>query len=217
VPEWFKGAVLKTAGASAPVGSNPTPSASRPPAPSPRAIPDRRAEARARVTGMKRVLLTGMSGTGKSTVIRRLSALGFKAVDTDDDWPRWVTPARDPESAHSEPDWLWREDLIEHLLCTQDAEVLFVSGCRSNQSEFYPQFDHIVLLTAAPSVIVERLATRSTNDYGKRAEELAQVLRNQEEVEPLLRRAASLEIDTSAPLDEVVQRILRVIQPPASA
>lgn len=30
---------------------------------------------------MKRVLLTGMSGTGKSTVIGRLVSLGFEAAD----------------------------------------------------------------------------------------------------------------------------------------
>ena len=33
---------------------------------------------------MKRVLLTGMSGTGKSTVINELAARGYKAVDIDD-------------------------------------------------------------------------------------------------------------------------------------
>jgi dephospho-CoA kinase len=32
---------------------------------------------------MKRVLLTGMSGTGTSTVINELGARGYKAVDTD--------------------------------------------------------------------------------------------------------------------------------------
>jgi hypothetical protein len=36
------------------------------------------------VVAMKRVLLTGMSGTGKSTVINELTARGYKAVDTDD-------------------------------------------------------------------------------------------------------------------------------------
>src|SRR5215470_14919911 len=36
--------------------------------------------------GMKRVLLTGMSGTGKSSVIRALADLGYKAIDTDDGW-----------------------------------------------------------------------------------------------------------------------------------
>jgi dephospho-CoA kinase len=33
---------------------------------------------------VKRVLLTGFSGTGKSSVIGELAALGFKAIDTDD-------------------------------------------------------------------------------------------------------------------------------------
>jgi len=32
---------------------------------------------------VKRVLLTGMSGTGKSSVMSLLRARGFKAVDTD--------------------------------------------------------------------------------------------------------------------------------------
>ena len=32
---------------------------------------------------MKRVFLTGMYGTGKSTVISELAARGYKAVDTD--------------------------------------------------------------------------------------------------------------------------------------
>ena len=36
---------------------------------------------------MKRVLLTGMSGTGKSAVIRELAARGYKAIDGDDGWP----------------------------------------------------------------------------------------------------------------------------------
>jgi dephospho-CoA kinase len=33
---------------------------------------------------VKRVLLTGISGVGKSTVIQHLAARGYKAVDTDD-------------------------------------------------------------------------------------------------------------------------------------
>lgn len=33
---------------------------------------------------MRRILITGMSGTGKSTVIEHLGSMGFKAVDLDD-------------------------------------------------------------------------------------------------------------------------------------
>ena len=33
--------------------------------------------------GVKRVLLTGMSGTGKSSLICELAALGYKAIETE--------------------------------------------------------------------------------------------------------------------------------------
>src|SRR5919199_656337 len=122
---------------------------------------------------MKRVLLTGMSGTGKSTVISELAARGYKAIDTDtDEWSEWVMVAG-PSGAGEEPDWVWRDDCINRLLCTEDAEVLFVSGCKSNQGKFYPQFDHVILLSAPVPLLLERVATRTTNPYGKHPDELA--------------------------------------------
>jgi len=156
---------------------------------------------------VKRVLLTGMSGTGKSTVIAELAARGHKAVDTDyGGWHEWV-------QVTGEQDWVWREDRMRDLLATEDAEVLFVSGTSSNQGKFYPWFDHVVLLSAPTPVIVERLATRTNNPYGKRPEELARVLGHIESVEPLLRRGATVEVDTSVPLDRVVETILDLVRP----
>jgi len=69
-----------------------------------------------------------------------------------------------------------------------------------------------VLLNAPAAVIVERLATRTTNPYGKHPDEVARVLYLQQTVEPLLRRGAGLEVDTSTPLDQVVGAILRLVQ-----
>jgi hypothetical protein len=39
---------------------------------------------------------------------------------------------------------MWREDAIEALLATEDADVLFVAGCKENQVQFHAQFDHII-------------------------------------------------------------------------
>jgi shikimate kinase len=150
-----------------------------------------------------KVLLTGMSGTGKSTVIRELAARGYKAVDADDGW----------SETGPDGDWVWREDRIQRLLSIEAGDVLFLSGCATNQGKFYPQFDYIVLLTAPAAVIVDRLATRTNNPYGKHPDELARVLGHLQTVEPLLRNAAGHEIDTSAPLDEVVATLLRLVQP----
>ena len=169
---------------------------------------------------MKRVLLTGMSGTGKSTLIDALAERGYKAVDLDtEEWSEWVPIAGKDQfavpavlgSALQTQDWVWREDRVKHLLSTGDAGVLFVSGTASNQGKFHGQFDHIVLLSAPASVLVERLAARTSNTYGKDPNELARVLQQVETVEPLLRRAASAEVDTSVPLDRVLEAVLKVV------
>jgi hypothetical protein len=68
-------------------------------------------------------------------------------------------PLDEPTGLASGQDWVWREDRIQDLLSTDDVEVLFPSGCSPNQGKFYPQFDHVVLLTAPAAVLVERLAT----------------------------------------------------------
>ncbi|MGH2533633.1 MAG: AAA family ATPase [Thermomicrobiales bacterium] len=162
---------------------------------------------------MKRVLLTGMSGTGKSTLIKELAARGYKAVDTDyDGFSELVNvPADEPTGLDPGQDWVWQEDRIQALLSTDDADVLFLSGTSPNQGKFYPQFDHIVLLTAPADVIIERLATRTTNPYGKRPEEVARVLSLRQTIEPMLRRGAGHEVDTSVPLNQVVATLLRLV------
>src|SRR5947209_11576431 len=116
-----------------------------------------------------------MSGTGKSTIITALAALGYKAIDADhDEWSEWVSvtgevdpidATADPDSAWRNQDWVWRENRIQRLLSTEDADVLFVSGTAPNQGKFHSQFDHIILLSVPASVIVERLSTRTTNTY----------------------------------------------------
>lgn len=152
---------------------------------------------------MRRVLITGMSGTGKSTLIGELRALGYKAIDTGWD-PDWEEPDVDPDAGSG---WVWREDRIEALLSTEDAEALFVSACVPNQGRFYGRFDEVVLLTAPRPVIAERLRRRTNNPYGKRGEELEEVLRNQAEVEPRLRKGATLEIATDVPITAIVKQV----------
>ena len=166
---------------------------------------------------VQRVLLTGMSGTGKSTVISELAARGYKAMDADcDEFSEWVEVSGDSGTPGSpveaDRDWVWREDRIQALLSTENADVLFLSGCAQNMGKFLPQFVHVVLLSAPADVIVERLGTRTNNRYGKHPDEVVRVLGLRETVEPLLRRIAGHEIDTSAGLDDVMATVLWFVQ-----
>ena len=149
---------------------------------------------------MKRVLLTGMSGTGKSSVIEALAARGYKAVDTDNGWCEPLPEGRQR----------WREDAISQLLATEDADVLFLSGCEENQVRFHPRFDVIILLSAPAETLMHRLSSRTTNPYGKSPAELSRVLDDLRSVEPLLRRAADHEIQTTEPLNDVVAAVLHL-------
>ncbi len=151
---------------------------------------------------MKRVLLTGMSGVGKSSLVEELRARGFRAVDLDQ--PGWSASAPDG-------DWVWRETRVKELLAAEVGGWLFVSGCAENQVKFHPQFDHIVLLSTPKEVVLERLATRTNNPYGKRPEEIAEVLGYMDTVEPRLHRVAHHEVDTSVPLREVAMRVLHLV------
>jgi dephospho-CoA kinase len=152
------------------------------------------------------VLVTGMSGTGKSSALAELARRGHRVVDTD--YGGWTDDVPSADGRGSER--LWREDRMAELLADHDDGVLFVSGCVANQGRFYPHFDAVVLLSAPASLIVERVAGRSTNDYGKSDAERELILHDLAAVEPLLRAGATAEIDTRAPLSEVVDELERI-------
>ena len=85
--------------------------------------------------------------------------------------------------------------------------VLYISGTVSNQGRFYDRFDAVVLLSAPADVLLARMESRRTNPYGKSRAQRELVLRHLAEVEPLLRRTCTHEIDATQPLDRVVEQL----------
>jgi hypothetical protein len=145
-----------------------------------------------------RVLLTGMSGTGKSALVEELRGRGYAAYDADDD-------------GFSEPRengrWGWRADAVEALLAqAPEGELLFFAGCSEEQIGM--PFDLRVVLTVPEDELLSRLRTRTSNSYGLGPGEERQVLSDLEQVEPLLRRSADLILTTTAPVAEVADRLL---------
>jgi dephospho-CoA kinase len=148
-----------------------------------------------------RVLLTGMSGAGKSALVQELRRRGFEAYDADDDG--YSEPRADGR-------WGWRAERVGALLAQHADGLLFFAGCSEEQIAL--PFDYRVLLTVPRPVLVERLRTRTTNTHGRAAHELAQVLADVDEIEPLLRRSADLVLTTTVPVSEVADRLVEALR-----
>jgi thymidylate kinase len=151
---------------------------------------------------MRRILVTGMSGTGKSTALEELRRRGFQVVDTDE--PGWT------EWRAEDGGRVWREERIAELLAVDRTGTLYVSGTVSNQGRFYPRFDAVVLLAAPADVLLGRIETRTTNHYGKTPGERDLILRHLAEIEPLLRATCTHEIDASQPVERVVAELVAI-------
>ena len=155
------------------------------------------------------VFITGMSGTGKSRVLVDLSRRGLQVVDTDDgDW------TLDDVDDNGIPDRRWHPDRMAELLRSRSDAHLFISGCVSNQGNFYGEFDAVVLLSCPELLMLQRLTERSTNPYGKSEDERQLILEHLATVEPLLRRRATLEIDTQSPVGHVADVIVGLADTP---
>ena len=153
-----------------------------------------------------------MSGTGKSTLLRELALRGHRVVDLDDNG--WSTEV--PAAEGSGLELLWREDRVAGLLADDGDGLLFVSGCASNQGRFYDRFDAVVLLSVPVGILVQRLATRDSNRFGKDPSEQQRILRDLDEVEPLLRQTSTTEIDATQPLAKVADLVERLASGPPS-
>jgi hypothetical protein len=143
-----------------------------------------------------------MSGTGKSTALIELERRGFQVVDTDEPpWSEWCD---------EDGGYVWREDLISKLLAPGNGPTLYVSGTVSNQGRFYSRFDAVVLLSAPADVLLQRIESRTSNDYGKTTEQRGLILSHLAQVEPLLRATCTHEIDATQPIGDVVAQLVEI-------
>jgi len=135
-------------------------------------------------------------------------------VDTDDPGWRVYRPYVVPADELHRGEWLWIEEKITGLLDSDDGRTLFVAGGARNQSKFYDRFDAVILLTAPADVILDRVARRATNDYGKSPLERAEILADLARVEPLLREGCTHELDASRPLADTVADLVAIASRP---
>jgi hypothetical protein len=105
----------------------------------------------------------------------------------------------------------WDEPRMSGLLA--EHATIAVCGTAENQGRFYGRFEHVIYLYVPLAVLLDRARARSNNPYGKTAAEQADIAKYMVEVEPLIRRTATLELDGRMPVEVLADRVQQCLIP----
>lgn len=149
-----------------------------------------------------KILFTGMSGGGKSTVLGMLDPTAIK-LDLDDD--NWM---------------IWDDDYHERIIDKQKilyffeenaSRDIYLSGTAMNQKVIYPYLDAVVTLTAPLNVMKVRIQNRDNNRYGKSEVEWDKIKSDKEYFESRIIASSDFVISTDKPINVVIQEINRFL------
>lgn len=171
---------------------------------------------------MKKIYITGVSGTGKTTVAKELEKRGLYAISIDEveNLCAWVNKKTGEKDGGKNTvlngefvdthDWICDIEYLKKLLDT-DVNIAFVLGMAGNQEEFLHLFDKTLLLQCSPETFCKRIESRTDNDFGKDKQIQQQILdRYQPYAEEMLSKGA-IPIDTEKGINEVVEEIIKQI------
>jgi adenylate kinase family enzyme len=168
-----------------------------------------------------RYLITGVAGTGKSTLAKELRKRGYAAYDTEEGFSYYAdkqTGQRVERPHEPTQEWydgherVFDESILMNLMKKHAAEPLFICSITANQAKFYPQFDKLFLLTAPDDTITHRLGTRTNNYFGRHPLDLQRVIGRHQQFDDELKSLGAIVIDSTRPIESVADDILAYIQ-----
>lgn len=168
----------------------------------------------------KKYLITGVAGSGKSSVAHELSKLGYAAYDTDAGFSYYAdkkTGLKVDKPTSPTLDWyehherVFNEAVLESLFEHHKDEPIFICSITANQKKYYPQFDKIFLLSASDDILMHRIKTRTTSEFGKHPVDFHRVFAGKDEFEDEVMDRGAIKIDSSVPINTVIDQILSQI------
>jgi hypothetical protein len=168
---------------------------------------------------MSAVLITGMSGAGKSTIAEALARRGLASLDADDDplLARSVDSDGNVVEDPSVPDfawlsrhsWAWDPARLDVLIRTAAPATMYVCGGAANELELADRFTQMFLLEMDEPTMLARLdAPSRDNEWGRIGDTREHLRRRLPGHQDRLRAFGAIPIDARQPLDQVVDAIL---------
>ncbi|PIQ91742.1 MAG: hypothetical protein COV70_02100 [Parcubacteria group bacterium CG11_big_fil_rev_8_21_14_0_20_39_22] len=171
---------------------------------------------------MKKIFITGISGTGKTTIAKELEKKGVYTIDVDEveGLCTWIDKNRGQKASDdailndefvSNHEWVCSVPQLIELMNKGD-DVVVILGSPSNQKDFLHLFDKVLLLQCPPEVFIERIEMRTNNEFGKDKTAQKLILGWYEDFEKEMLDIGAIPIDATQPTDDVVEQVLKKIQ-----
>ena len=168
---------------------------------------------------MKKIFITGISETGKTTISEELRNRGFHAISIDEtkglcSWRNRETNERVVGEVDLNKDftdnhrWICDVEQLKELMKVE-FEIIFVLGMASNQDEVSVLFDKVLILQCEPKIFIERLNTRTNNTFGKDPSIQNHMLEWYQDFENELLSKGAVSINTNRPIGEVVDEVIK--------
>lgn len=170
-----------------------------------------------------RVLITGVAGTGKSTIVKALNERGIASIDLHDVpglffWQDKETKQKVEYSPVQSREWFDRVDRFCDIgrlkeILDQNNDTVMAGTASGNQAEYFLLFDKVILLQCNPQTLIHRMETRTNKSgYGKTRAEQEDNIEWQKEFEPTLLSQGAISVNTEGNIDDVVDRIIEIVK-----
>lgn len=164
-------------------------------------------------------LVTGTSGTGKSTVCKIIEQSGIKTLDGDSiaNWADRKTGLRPKKTHPTDADWVnnhlwvWDENRLYSLHQQSSDEVIFLAGSADHMDKYWHLFKKVFLLELTAEETKERVMNRTSHDYGKGEGQMEAILTWRDELSDLALKLGAVRVDASPPADTVANFIMKQV------
>lgn len=167
-----------------------------------------------------KILLTGIAGTGKSTIVKNLNERGVFSLDLHDIpnlffWQDKETGEKVEYTPVDSKEWFETVDrlcdipILKEILSQYEDVVVAGTTSGSNQEEFLSLFDKTILLQADPQILVHRMQTRiNKSGYGKTKAEQDDNIEWQREFDLNILSYGAIPVNTEGEPNDVVDKII---------
>jgi len=171
----------------------------------------------------QKILITGIAGSGKSTVCKQLSTMGYEShgiEDIDGMFDMYHKGTNeifedydntDPEKIKNS-EWLCNIQKLKELLNQQTQKTAFYCGVASNMDDLIPLFDKLILLKVGSETLHTRLLSREgTGDIGTNEDSRQTVLGWKDWWENEMIKKGFMVVDASDSPEKIAKKIITLL------